>query len=379
MSLAEYPASLPKPEGFGWDPASRLAVSDLDGSIVHTRSRTRDLGAIANVKFRFLRDQYYTFVKWWQSDLLRGNAWFYVELPSAGGLTWHIARFVGPYRAKLMGHRYWSVTADLEVVERALDHVIRRNQNNILLCHFDDVLGPTKVIDDSPIQAESQLYTSGPIVASNARIYPAVGPFGGSAWQHEYQPGNRLVWFPERPEYALGRVFTIEFFIKLWYNYSSAYLALCGQNGILPSYTQPRWAVYVNRAGPNFVSKDLRYSGDNGAQPLSVDATNTYFTYQGAWNHVAVTCDGQYLRIFCNGKLPPSRYSAEKSVAPTGQYGCQPIGACDINLFGSRDDGWGLPNQWLQTGECMAELRIRKECLYTDNFAPPTGRLSDTL
>jgi len=75
-------------------------------------------GATVDVSFRFLRDQYSAFVKWLKVDLKRGLRWFMLPLPSAAGITPHVVRFKGRPQGSMGGHRYWEVTAEIEIRER---------------------------------------------------------------------------------------------------------------------------------------------------------------------------------------------------------------------------------------------------------------------
>jgi len=100
------------------EPTAQVLATDTELGPKAFRRRSRQPGAFASVTFRFLETDYVTFIEWWKTDLRFGLKWFWIKLPSAGGITWHVSRFAERYRATLDGHRYWNVTAKLELRER---------------------------------------------------------------------------------------------------------------------------------------------------------------------------------------------------------------------------------------------------------------------
>lgn len=77
----------------------------------------------AKVAWRFLEDDFSTFSTWWEDDLLNGHKRFFIQLPSAAGLMWHLCRFIGPYAATRENYAHWQVIAELEVDSRATSTV----------------------------------------------------------------------------------------------------------------------------------------------------------------------------------------------------------------------------------------------------------------
>lgn len=120
MATPEYPSTLPGPSSLSIEPVPQVLASDNEQGPRAVRRRTRVPGAGTPVTFRFLESDYTTFVEWWKTDLKYGHKWFWIQLPSAGGITWHVARFAERYNARMEGHRYWTVDAQLEVRERQL-------------------------------------------------------------------------------------------------------------------------------------------------------------------------------------------------------------------------------------------------------------------
>jgi hypothetical protein len=114
------------------EPTAQVLATDTELGPKAFRRRSRQPGAFTPVSFRFLESDYATFVAWWKTTLKYGHKWFWIELPSAGGITWHVARFAERYKATLDGHRYWNVTARLELRERQFSINDRTSQYDFL-------------------------------------------------------------------------------------------------------------------------------------------------------------------------------------------------------------------------------------------------------
>lgn len=136
MATPEYPSTLPGPGTFTVEPTSQVLATEAELGPKAFRRRSRQPGAFTSVSFRFLETDYSVFIEWWRTTLKYGHKWFWIQLPSAGGITWHVARFAERYAAKLDGHRYWNVTAKLELRERQFEpndllmSVLRENFEN---------------------------------------------------------------------------------------------------------------------------------------------------------------------------------------------------------------------------------------------------------
>lgn len=127
------------------DPTQQVLGTDNEIGPKAFRRRSRQPGAFTPVAFRFLEDDYKTFVNWWKTSLNYGHKWFWIELPSAGGITWHVVRFAERYVAKLEGHRYWTVTAKLELRDRRFEPYSRTN-NYAFLEDFESGFGAYDLI-----------------------------------------------------------------------------------------------------------------------------------------------------------------------------------------------------------------------------------------
>lgn len=121
MATPAYPATLPGPSRVNFRPGLQVLASD-GGELgpIDVRRRSRQPTADAQVTFRYLEDDYRTFVTWWKATLLYGHRWFTLPLPSANGLVDHVVRFAKKYSGQTQGHRYVEVTAEIEIRERKI-------------------------------------------------------------------------------------------------------------------------------------------------------------------------------------------------------------------------------------------------------------------
>lgn len=119
MATPVYPSSLPGVCKFNGEPVPQ-SIATPDAMAVAYRRRSRVPGSSVNVGWKYLESDYKVFRTWWESELLNGHKWFAMQLPSAAGIVNHIVRFGDQhYDAKMNGHRFWEVTAQLEIRERA--------------------------------------------------------------------------------------------------------------------------------------------------------------------------------------------------------------------------------------------------------------------
>lgn len=101
------------------DPVNQVLSTEGEMSPKAYRRRSRVPGSQDQVTWRFLETDYKLFLAWWRGELNYGTRWFLIQLPSARGYDWHVARFgEKDYSASLVGHRSWEVKADLEIRER---------------------------------------------------------------------------------------------------------------------------------------------------------------------------------------------------------------------------------------------------------------------
>lgn len=117
MAIPDYPSNLPGVLTFRLTAAPQVLAGEDDGP-KDLRRVTQVPGAFAEVTFRYLKSDYSIFRDWYTNVLIRGLRWFLLTLPSAAGLTPHVVRFADRPRGSLQGHRYWEVTAQIEIRER---------------------------------------------------------------------------------------------------------------------------------------------------------------------------------------------------------------------------------------------------------------------
>lgn len=118
MSTPIYPEDLPIPRAFRLTPTQQVLGTDADAGPIAYRRRSRQPGATATIEFRYLRDEYSRYVEWFKSDLKYGHKWFWINLPGPNGIKLQIIRFMDKPKAVLEGHRFWTVTAQIEIRDR---------------------------------------------------------------------------------------------------------------------------------------------------------------------------------------------------------------------------------------------------------------------
>ena len=118
MTTPQYPTTLPGVSTFTLAPSAQVIVSGNDVGPQALRRRSRQPGATSQLSFRYSETDYATFISWWKTELLYGHRWFTIRIPSAAGIARHVVRFSEPYRATLLGHRFWSVSATIETRDR---------------------------------------------------------------------------------------------------------------------------------------------------------------------------------------------------------------------------------------------------------------------
>ena len=151
MATPRYPADLPGVATHILTPTDQLLRSDNDSGPESLRRRSVQPSANAQISFRYSKDEYSVFKAWWTDVLLFGHRWFLIRIPSAGGITWHYVRFTDRYRSKLVGHRYWDVSASIELRERAfapvdLDYAIILSSNLYPVHIVDELVSTTNIL-----------------------------------------------------------------------------------------------------------------------------------------------------------------------------------------------------------------------------------------
>lgn len=117
MATPVYPDTLPGVSTFRLRAAPQVLTGENDGP-KDLRRFSIVPGATADVTFRFLATDYSLFKEFYKTDLIRGLRWFWLPVPSAAGIIPHVVRFADRPRGVLRGHRYWEVTAQIELRER---------------------------------------------------------------------------------------------------------------------------------------------------------------------------------------------------------------------------------------------------------------------
>lgn len=147
MATPDYPTTLPGVSQWRLKPTAQVLAS-AEGSARATRRRSRVPGAIGEAQWTFVETDYAAFRTWWTTDLLRGHKKFWIELPSAGGITWHLCQFTGPYRMQSQGYGAFAVTAELEVMERQLTPNLR-DEAYFFLEDFESGFGAYSLVSGS--------------------------------------------------------------------------------------------------------------------------------------------------------------------------------------------------------------------------------------
>lgn len=120
----KYPAGLPRglKQGRSYQLVSPLKRSNLvTGRAIQRRGFT-SVPEGASISWIFSTVQARAFISWWRDALLDGSQWFEMPLDHpALGLTDYTARFTDVYRGPArVGQDLWSITAELELRERAI-------------------------------------------------------------------------------------------------------------------------------------------------------------------------------------------------------------------------------------------------------------------
>jgi hypothetical protein len=121
MATPEYPSTLPGPGSFVLESTAQVLGSENEIGAEALRRRSRQPMAKADIAFRYIETDYTQFIEWFRAELYFGLRWFWLQLPSAGGITWHLIRFDDRYTSTLEGHRYWNVSAKIEIRERRFE------------------------------------------------------------------------------------------------------------------------------------------------------------------------------------------------------------------------------------------------------------------
>ena len=209
-----------------------------------------------------------------------------------------------------------------------------------LLLHGNGTNGSTVITDNSP---SPKTVTA----VGNAQISTAQSKFGGSSLAFD-GAGDYLTTQSSNDSNFGSSDFTIEFWIK------STQTARQDPLGWNYGYTEAGWAGLIFN-----LSTDSMAWFENANSRISAASTGWN---NGNWNHVAVTCSSNSVRMFLNGSQVGSTYTTSFS------YGRNASGftigvIVSLNYF---VDGY------------IDDLRITKGVArYTANFTPPAAQFPD--
>lgn len=98
-------------------------IADEGDGVMSFRRRFAVPSAEVSVEWIFVADDFSVFLQFCNEVLLGFHRWFWLKLPSAGGVTWHVVRFAQGEKptAQMNGHGAWTVSARLDIRERAFD------------------------------------------------------------------------------------------------------------------------------------------------------------------------------------------------------------------------------------------------------------------
>lgn len=120
MATPIFPQALPGADRFTLRPEGSV-VSDEDDGVKGFRRRSSMPHANGSVTWTFLETEMSAFAEFCRVTLLGFHKWFWLKLPSAGGITWHIVRFRDKPTQRMVGHSAWTVEANLELLVRAFE------------------------------------------------------------------------------------------------------------------------------------------------------------------------------------------------------------------------------------------------------------------
>ncbi len=121
--MIAYPEFLPEPQrdGYGFQPVSPMARSELQSGRVRQRRRFTSVPTVASVTWLMDDGEAQLFEGWFEHILQSGSLWFQCPLKTPLGMDEHRARFVDIYEGPvLVGESFWRFTAKLELFKRPI-------------------------------------------------------------------------------------------------------------------------------------------------------------------------------------------------------------------------------------------------------------------
>ena len=121
--MIAYPEFLPEPQrdGYGFQPVSPMARSELQSGRARQRRRFTSVPTVASVTWLMDDGEAQLFEGWFEHILQSGSLWFQCPLKTPLGMDEHRARFVDIYEGPvLVGESFWRFTAKLELFKRPI-------------------------------------------------------------------------------------------------------------------------------------------------------------------------------------------------------------------------------------------------------------------
>lgn len=114
--MPAYPSTLPNPtrQGYGLEPQSGVVRTDMEAGPARVRRRFTRTPTQITLRWVFTEAEFAVFEAWWAQVTLAGSAWVDMPVANGGGINSLSARFIGPYKAPMLGLGY-EVSARVEV------------------------------------------------------------------------------------------------------------------------------------------------------------------------------------------------------------------------------------------------------------------------
>jgi hypothetical protein len=152
--------------------------------------------------------------------------------------------------------------------------------------------------------------------AGGTYTHPTTGALAGDANGAVTFSGGS-VGVPYIPSFNT-KVFTLE----AWLNPNDVSGTVCPLSSVNFTTYRQGWILYTSATGWN-----LRLYNDTATPAINITATNGI--YAGAWQHVAITCDGTNASVYVNGVLGATGINSVPYVPCNGK----------LMTFGARNDG----------------------------------------
>lgn len=210
------------------------------------------------------------------------------------------------------------------------------------LGHFDGTDGATAFVDSS---GNNVTITT----VGTAQLSTSIKKFGTASL---YLPANTAyTTIPSTVANFAGKDFCIELWVYP--------ITKTGYGNIIGHSLATTQFVGFNLQWTYSTNKIRFLSGYQGAGTWTLDATSTLDVLPNVWTHIAVTREGQILRVFING-VKDIEFNSASTLWAESNSGYFGIGAGD----GNNRFGVGY----------IDEVRIVEgAAIYTSNFTPPTS------